>query len=93
MRNHIEDEIINGIKEKLCKGDRLNNYEIHCVVTALMQQRNCKQEPYYEVIYHDEYDRQESRIMNPISVGYKQEEGYFVKRDRFELNFDRIVLK
>jgi len=84
---------IESIQRKLCEQRPLTENEIHMVVSALRKQHDYTQKPYYEVVYHDEYDRQEKRIMNPIShtVGIGPGEQYLIVSDGFELHFNRIV--
>jgi hypothetical protein len=84
---------IESIQRKLCEQRPLTENEIHMVVSALRKQHDYTQKPYYEVVYHDEYDRQEKRIMNPIShtVGTVPGEQYLIVSDGFELHFNRIL--
>ena len=84
---------IEGIQRKLCEQRPLTENEIHMVMTALRKQHGYTQEPYYELVYHDEYDRQEKRIMNPTShsCGTIPGEDYLLVSDGFELHFNRVV--
>ena len=94
MTDFVNEEAINNIQRKLCEGRQLEPYEIIWVTAALRKTNDCKQTPYYEVVYHDEYDRQERRIMNPTSYNLDTipgDEDYFITRDSFEINFNRIV--
>ena len=89
----MNDYYIRDIERKLSNGERLDGLEIKTVVAALRESKNCLQAPYYEVVYHDEYGKTESRIMNPIhqtSMGFVQS-GYDIVEDRFEIDFKRIV--
>lgn len=93
MHDNVKDDFIIKVKRKLCEGIRLNDFEIRCIISALMKERGVTQEPFYELIYHDEYDRQESRIMNPVYQELLERDGYCLQRDVFELNFQRIIKK
>ena len=86
--------IIN-IERKLCENVPLNSLEIRTIIAALRESKNCLQEPYYEVVYHDEYGKTESRIMNPVCRASKEfiQDGYDMVKDRFEVNYRRIVRK
>ena len=87
--------IIN-IERKLINNEPLTSIEIQSVITALRESTKCFQKPYYEVIYHDEVDNTETRIMNPIrsrKVSFDGYDGYDIQEDLFELNFKRIVKK
>ena len=95
--NEMKENYIKDIQRKLCDNEQLDGLEIRTIIAALRESKNCLQEPYYEVTYHDEYGKTESRIMNPVRCGYTKsyaesfEEGYIIKDDRFEVNFRRIV--
>ena len=91
MNDYKAEETINNIRKKLYEGEQLDAYEIATVVTALMKVNNVKQAPYYEVVYHDEYDRQERRIMEPISCRLRDDGHLKIREDRFELNFRRLL--
>lgn len=93
--NEMKENYIKDIQRKLCNNERLDDLEIRTIITALRESKHCLQEPYYEVTYHDEYGKTESRIMNPVRCGYTEgfEDGYIIKDDRFEVNFRRIVPK
>lgn len=86
-------DFINVITRKLVNNEQLTPIETQAVISALRESNNCLQKPYYEVVYHDEYDNTEHRIMEPVysriidtpSVGYKIHEGCF------ELRFRRII--
>lgn len=88
-----EDYIIT-IHKKLANGIRLDGEEIRTVIAALRESRHCFQTPYYEIIYHDQYGNQESRIMNPDSRGCLVEpmgDGLYMLNERFSVDFKRIV--
>lgn len=92
--NYVKDDYIRDIERKLCNNERLTDKEIRTVIAALRESKHCLQEPYYEVVYHDKYDRTESRIMNPVtqhSMASFDIDGYEIKEDRFEVNFRRFV--
>ena len=91
MTDWINEEVIRRIQRKLCNGERLEDFEIKCCMTALRKAGDCKQVPFYEVVYHDEYDRQEHRIMEPVDISYKDDGHIRMRRDRFELYFNRIL--
>ena len=87
-----KDLYIRDMIYKLVDNERLTTAEINSVVAALRESSNCLQEPYYEVIYHDEFGKTETRIMNPVHSSTKPfNEGYDIRDDRFEINFKRIV--
>ena len=87
---------IRDIQRKLCNNERLDGLEIRTIIAALRESKNCLQEPYYEVVYHDEYGKTESRIMNPDSSRAYSEtfiDGTRIVEDRFSINFRRLVRK
>lgn len=85
--------IIN-IERKLTNNEPLTAIELRSVITALRESTQCFQEPYYEVIYHDEVDNTETRIMSPIySNTMPFDEDHDIQDDCFELRFKRIVKK
>ena len=84
-------QFIDDIVFKLSNNIQLSDYEIQCVRVALIQQNEYKQEPYYEVIYHDEYDNKERRIMEPKFSKTSEYSGCVVRTDVFELVFNRVV--
>lgn len=88
----MKEDYIRDIERKLANNERLDELEIRTIVAALRESKNCLQEPFYEVVYHDEYGKTESRIMNPISQTSMafDLDGYDVQEDRFEVNFRRI---
>lgn len=93
--NYVKDDYIRDIERKLCNNERLTDKEIRTVIAALRESKHCLQEPYYEVVYHDKYDRTESRIMNPdhkyISNAF--EPGYCIVEDNFSIDFRRLTRK
>lgn len=89
----MNEYYIKDIQRKLCNNERLEGEEIRTIIAALRESKHCLQAPYYEVIYHDEYGRTESRIMNPVrqySVPFDLD-GYDIQEDKFEIEFRRIV--
>lgn len=88
---NITSEVIQNIGHKLAGDLPLTNYEKERVLYALNKVRDVKQVPYYEVVYHDEYDRTEHRIMEPISMNVIDDGHVRVRRDRFELDFHRML--
>lgn len=83
---------LDKIATKLINNIQLEPLEISTIVSALRKYTDNPQEPYYEVIYHDEYDNTEHRIMNPVSSKeYKDISGCKMRDDFFELRFRRIV--
>lgn len=93
MIDYQAEYAIESIQRKLCNKNPLTENEIHMVMTALRKRYNYTQEPFYEVVYHDEYDRQERRIMNPISHSCNSliDSDYMIISDGFEIHFNRIV--
>lgn len=97
----LTEDYILDIKRKLCNNQPLTANEITTILSALRESGHCLQTPYYEIIYHDEYDNQEHRIMEPVyhsesdlpSCKDTGESKYYVSQDKFELSFNRIVEK
>jgi hypothetical protein len=90
----IKEEYIRDIERKLCNNERLDGQEIRTIVAALRESKSCYQEPYYEVIYHDQYGKTESRIMNPDYRSCKKEpfeNGIYLLNDKFSVDFRRLV--
>lgn len=89
-----KEEYIQNIQRKLANGIRLDGLEIRTVIAALRESKYCYQEPYYEVIYHDKYGKQESRIMNPDYRSCKAEpfdNGVYMLDEKFSIDFRRLV--
>ena len=83
---------LNKIMTKLINNIQLEPLEISTIMSALRKYADKPQEPYYEVIYHDEYDNTEHRIMNPVSSReYRDISGCKMRDDHFELRFRRLV--
>lgn len=89
-----KNSYIINIERKLLNNEQLTSVEIQSVITALRESTKCFQTPYYEVIYHDEVDNTERKIMDPVySNTTPFNENYDLRFDRFELNFKRLVKK
>lgn len=86
-----KEEVIGKIIRKLEMSNILTPYEFHCVNTALRKANDLKQIPYYEVVYHDEYDKTESRVMEPVSVTLHDDGHFKFRRDHFTLDFNRML--
>lgn len=86
-------DYIENVKFKLLNNEKLNDTEIHTIIAALSESKECFQEPYYELVYHDKYDRVERRIMNPTRTLTYRTDDLRVKiaEDHFDLTFRRIV--
>ena len=92
-----KQEFIKDMERKLASNKKLNAVEIQAIIAALRETNNYPQTPYYEVIYHDEYDNKERRIMEPVysrtfNSGVPGCE-YCIQEDHFDLNFRRIIPK
>lgn len=87
-----KEAFLDKIVTKLINNIQLDPLEIGTVISALRKYTDNPQEPYYEVIYHDEYDNTEHRIMNPVSSKeYRDISDCKIREDHFELRFRRIV--
>ena len=84
------EDFIRGILHKLENGSRLSEVEFAAVNTALRKEKGYKQEPYYEVVFHDEYDRTQHRIMNPEYHNEDFVDGRKEIRDVFTVDFVRF---
>ncbi len=93
MRNDncMTTATINKIEHYLANDMPLTEYQKECIIYALNKVRDLRQVPYYEVIYHDEYDRTERRIMEPVSMDIINNGSTEMQRDHFELDFNRIL--
>ncbi len=90
-KDYITDDIIKDIRHKLVDDTPLTDYQKECIIYALNKVRDVRQVPYYEVVYHDEYDRTERRIMEPTSVRLKDDGNIKIRQDHFELFFNRLL--
>ncbi len=89
-----KNSYIENIERKLLNNEPLTFIEIQSVITALRESTKCFQKPYYEVIYHDEVDNTETRIMNPLySKTTALNDDYDIRHDCFEIDFKRVVRK
>lgn len=82
---------INKIEHYLANDMPLTEYQKECIIYALNKVRDVKQKPYYEVIYHDEYDRTERRIMEPVSMNIIDDGHVKIRKDHFVLDFNRTL--
>lgn len=86
-----KDDFIRNMRYKLHDGIKLTEAEIDIVISALIKAKGYTQEPYYELVYHDQYDKKEHRIMQP-EFSYTIKEGdIYVRKETFELEFNRIL--
>ena len=88
-----KEHYIFNIERKLTSNEPLTSVELNSVITALRESTKCFQEPYYEVIYHDEVDNTETRVMNPKYSGITSHDGFDIQDDYFDLHFKRIIRK
>lgn len=89
-----KNSYIINIERKLINNEPLTYVELKSVITALRESGKCFQKPYYEVIYHDEVDNTETRIMDPVYSSRKSfNEDHDIRDDYFELHFKRVVEK
>lgn len=89
--NWDKDIFITNIRCKLEQGIKLTETEINSVISALIKAKGYTQKPFYEVIYHDEYDRREKRIMQPVFNKVIKENGYYLQKQGYELVFQRVI--
>lgn len=89
--NWEKDELISYLKDKLIRGEQLNEAEISSVVSALIKAKGYTQKPYYEIVYHDKFDRKERSIMQPEFSKIIYEDGFFKVKQRFAVEINRIV--
>ena len=83
---------LDNILVKLKNNVQLDDLEIGTIMSALRKYTEYAQKPYYEVIYHDEYDNTEHRIMEPMSSRVIEDPlGHTIRYDYFELRFRRLV--
>jgi len=87
-----KEAFLDKIVVKLHNNIQLDDLEIGTVISALRKYTENPQRPYYEVIYHDEYDNTEHRIMEPMSSRVIEDPlGHTIRDDHFELRFRRLV--
>lgn len=77
---HMATATINKIEHYLANDMSLTEYQKECIIYALNKVRD------------DEYDRTEHRIMEPISMSVIDDGHTRIRRDKFELNFHRLLL-
>lgn len=96
MINWDREEFIRKIERKLSSQETLYPSEIKTIIAALRESKQCYQEPYYEVVYHDKYGKCQSRIMNPEYQSKTKEMpggDVYVVSERFSIDFNRLVRK
>lgn len=84
-------ELIKNIENKLNNGIRLNEAEINSVITALFKAKGYAQEPYFELIYHDEYNKKKRSIAYPSSTRIIEKDGKILKEECFEITVERLL--
>lgn len=89
--NWEKDELISNLKGKLIRGEQLNEVEINSVVSALIKAKGYTQKPYFEIVYHDKFDRKERSIMQPEFSKIIHEDGFIRMKQRFTVEINRIV--
>lgn len=89
--NWEKDELISNLKGKLIRGEQLNEVEINSVVSALIKAKGYTQKPYFEIVYHDKFDRKERSIMQPEFSKIIHEDGFIRVKQRFSVEINRIV--
>lgn len=89
--NWEKDELISNLKGKLIRGEQLNEVEINSVVLALNKAKGYTQKPYFEIVYHDKFDRKERSIMQPEFSKIIHEDGFIRVKQRFSVEINRIV--
>lgn len=89
--NWEKDELISNLKGKLIRGEQLNEVEINSVVSALIKAKGYTQKPYFEIVYHDKFDRKERSIMQPEFSKIIHEDGFIRVKQRFTVEISRIV--
>ena len=89
--NWEKDKLISNLKGKLIRGEQLNEVEINSVVSALIKAKGYTQKPYFEIVYHDKFDRKERSIMQPEFSKIIHEDGFIRVKQRFTVEINRIV--
>lgn len=89
--NWEKDKLISNLKDKLIRGEQLNEAEISSVVSALIKAKGYTQKPYFEIVYHDKFDRKERSIMQPEYSKIIHEDGFIRVKQRFSVEINRIV--
>lgn len=86
-----KDKLISNLRDKLTRGEQLNEVEINSVVSALIKAKGYTQKPYFEIVYHDKFDRKERSIMQPEFSKIIHEDGFIRVKQRFTVEINRIV--
>lgn len=89
--NWEKDKLISNLKDKLTRGERLNEVEISSVVSALIKAKGYTQKPYFEIVYHDKFDRKERSIMQPEYSRIIHEDGFIKVIQRFTVEIKRFI--
>lgn len=89
--NWEKDKLISNLKEKLTRGERLNEVEISSVISALIKAKGYTQKPYFEIVYHDKFDRKERSIMQPEYSRIIHEDGFIKVIQRFTVEVKRFI--
>ena len=89
--NLEKDKLITNLKDKLTRGEQLNEAEISSVVSALIKAKGYTQKPYFEIVYHDKFNRKERSIMQPEYSKIIHEDGFIRVKQRFSVEINRIV--
>lgn len=89
--NWKKDELISNLKGKLIRGEQLNEVEINSVVSALIKAKGYTQKPYFEIVYHDKFDRKERSIMQPEFSRIIHEDGFIKVIQRFTVEVKRFI--
>ena len=89
--NWEKDKLISNLKDKLTRGEQLNEVEISSVVSALIKAKGYTQKPYFEIVYHDKFDRKERSIMQPESSRIIHEDGFIKIIQRFTVEIKRFI--
>lgn len=89
--NWEKDELISNLKGKLTRGEQLNEAEISSVVSALIKAKGYTQKPYFEIVYHDKFDRKERSIMQPEFSRIIHEDGFIKVIQRFTVEVKRFI--
>lgn len=96
MINWDREKFIREIESKLINQETLDPLEIKTIIAALRESKQCYQEPYFEVVYHDKYGKCQSRIMNPeyhSSTKEMSDGDVYIVSERFSIDFNRLVRK
>lgn len=89
--NWEKDKLISNLKDKLTRGERLNEVEISSVISALIKAKGYTQKPYFEIVYHDKFDRKERSIMQPEFSRIIHEDGFIKIIQRFTVEIKRFI--